>query len=61
MEITERPRRLRATPAIRALVRESQVNASSLILPMFIREGLTEPVPIAGMPGVVQCDAVWYT
>jgi porphobilinogen synthase len=57
MEITERPRRLRATPAIRALVRESQVNASSLILPMFIREGLTEPVPIAGMPGVVQHTA----
>jgi len=50
----ERPRRLRATPAIRALVRENDVAPSSLILPMFIREGLTEPTPIAGMPGVVQ-------
>jgi porphobilinogen synthase len=54
MDITERPRRLRSTPAIRALVRENSIAASSLILPMFIREGLTEPVPIPGMPGVVQ-------
>ena len=54
MDITERPRRLRSTPAIRALVRENSIAASSLILPMFIREGLTEPVPIPGMLGVVQ-------
>lgn len=54
MSIIERPRRLRATPAIRALVRENGVAPSSLVLPMFIREGLTEPTPIAGMPGVVQ-------
>lgn len=50
----ERPRRLRATPAIRAMVREHGVAPSSLVLPMFIREGLTEPAPIPGMPGVVQ-------
>jgi porphobilinogen synthase len=54
MDITERPRRLRSTPEIRALVRENSIAASSLILPIFIREGLTEPVPIPGMPGVVQ-------
>jgi porphobilinogen synthase len=54
MDITERPRRLRATPGIRALVRENRVAASSLVLPMFIREGLTAPVPVPGMPGVVQ-------
>ncbi len=54
MDLTERPRRLRSTPAIRALVRENSIAASSLILPMFIREGLTEPAPIPGMPGVLQ-------
>jgi porphobilinogen synthase len=54
MDITERPRRLRGTPGIRALVRENRVAASSLVLPMFIREGLTAPVPVPGMPGVVQ-------
>lgn len=54
MNLTERPRRLRATPAIRALVRDQVIVPSSLVLPIFIREGLTQPVPIAGMPGVVQ-------
>ena len=49
-----RPRRLRATPAMRRLVAETRVHASQLILPMFVREGLTEPIPISSMPGVVQ-------
>lgn len=48
MNIIERPRRLRATPAIRALVRENVVAPSSLVLPMFIREGLNEPAPEIG-------------
>ena len=51
---TSRPRRLRRTPALRRLVREVQVRACDLVLPMFVREGLAEPVPIASMPGVVQ-------
>jgi porphobilinogen synthase len=50
MDITERPRRLRGTPGIRALVRENRVAASSLVLPMFIREGLTEPVVVQHSP-----------
>ncbi|WP_026555563.1 porphobilinogen synthase [Arthrobacter sp. 35W] len=49
-----RPRRLRSTPALRRLVAEHRVNAAELILPMFIREDLTEPKPITSMPGVVQ-------
>ncbi|MDJ0333637.1 porphobilinogen synthase [Salinibacterium sp. G-O1] len=49
-----RPRRLRATPAMRRLVAETRVHASQLILPMFVREGSTEPMPISSMPGVVQ-------
>jgi porphobilinogen synthase len=54
MTITSRPRRLRINQAMRNLVSETQVQASSLILPLFVREGLTEPVAIKGMPGVVQ-------
>jgi porphobilinogen synthase len=50
----ERPRRLRATPAMRRLVSETRVHPAELILPMFVREGASEPVPIASMPGVVQ-------
>ncbi|WP_204318968.1 porphobilinogen synthase [Microbacterium sp. B35-04] len=51
---TTRPRRLRATPAMRLLVAETRLHPAELILPMFVREGATEPVPISSMPGVVQ-------
>jgi porphobilinogen synthase len=49
-----RPRRLRTTPALRRMVAETAVRPSQLVLPLFVREGLTEPHPIASMPGVVQ-------
>ena len=49
-----RPRRLRRTPALRRMVAETAVVPSSLVLPVFIREGLDEPRPISSMPGVVQ-------
>ncbi|OUM39864.1 porphobilinogen synthase [Arthrobacter sedimenti] len=49
-----RPRRLRSTPALRRMVAEYRVHPSELILPAFIREGLSEPAPILSMPGVVQ-------
>ena len=51
---TQRPRRLRGTPAVRRLVAETELRPRNLVLPMFVREGATEPVPIASMPGVVQ-------
>ena len=54
--ITERPRRLRRTPALRRLVRETSIDPGGLILPLFVKEGLTSPVPIASMPGVLQHD-----
>ncbi|MYS21611.1 porphobilinogen synthase [Streptomyces sp. DvalAA-14] len=49
-----RPRRLRTTPAMRRLVAETRLHPAELILPMFVREGLSEPAPISSMPGVVQ-------
>ena len=49
-----RPRRLRQNAAVRRLVAETRINASDLILPMFVAEGIEEPRPIASMPGVVQ-------
>ena len=49
---TTRLRRLRRTDALRALVRESHVTAADLILPLFVEEGVDEPVPIPEMPGV---------
>ncbi|KHL01658.1 porphobilinogen synthase [Sinomonas humi] len=50
----QRPRRLRQTPALRRLVAETRLHPAELILPAFIREGITEPVPLQSMPGVVQ-------
>jgi porphobilinogen synthase len=49
-----RPRRLRRTPALRRLTAEVTVNPADLILPVFVKEALLEPAPIASMPGVVQ-------
>lgn len=49
-----RPRRLRRTPALRGMVRETRLDPAQLILPVFVREGALAPIPIASMPGVVQ-------
>ena len=51
---TSRPRRLRSTPALRRLVAETTVAPHQLVLPVFVKEGATEPIPIPSMPGVVQ-------
>ncbi|MBC7638167.1 MAG: porphobilinogen synthase [Rhodoferax sp.] len=50
----ERPRRLRQTPALRRLVSQTRLSPSDLVLPLFVREGVDEPVAIGSMPGVVQ-------
>jgi porphobilinogen synthase len=50
----ERPRRLRRTPALRALVRETDLSPRHLIAPLFVKEGITDPVPIPSMPGHLQ-------
>lgn len=50
----ERPRRLRTSPAMRALVSETRIHPRDLVLPLFVKEGATEPIAIASMPGVVQ-------
>ncbi|GAA2734688.1 porphobilinogen synthase [Pedococcus aerophilus] len=49
-----RPRRLRQSPAVRRLVAETRLHPAELVLPVFVREGITEPVEISAMPGVVQ-------
>ena len=50
----QRPRRLRRTPALRRLVAETSLEPRQLVLPMFVKEGAAEPIPITLMPGVVQ-------
>lgn len=55
-DIPERPRRLRRTPAMRALVRENRLHSEQFIQPVFVREGLIGSADIEGMPGVQQHD-----
>ncbi|KAB2363761.1 porphobilinogen synthase [Actinomadura montaniterrae] len=49
-----RPRRLRRTPALRRMVAETRLAPADLVLPMFVKEGIAGPQPVASMPGVVQ-------
>jgi porphobilinogen synthase len=52
-KIVNRPRRLRTTPALRAMVRETELNARDFIYPLFVRHG-TGRSEIRSMPGVYQ-------
>jgi porphobilinogen synthase len=47
-------RRLRRTPALRRLVADTRLSVDDLVAPLFVREGIDAPQPIASMPGVVQ-------
>src|SRR2546430_400021 len=49
-----RPRGLRRRAALRRLVEETTVSPRELVLPMFVKEGLTEPRPVTSLPGVMQ-------
>jgi porphobilinogen synthase len=49
-----RPRRRRATAALRELVAETRLGVDDLVAPLFVREGVDEPQPIPSLPGVVQ-------
>jgi porphobilinogen synthase len=49
-----RPRRLRTSASLRDLVAETQLDVRHLVAPLFVREGITEPQPIASLPGIVQ-------
>src|SRR6185436_3002268 len=51
---TIRPRRLRASPELRALVRETNLSPGDLVYPMFFNAALDAPRPIGSMPGVDQ-------
>ena len=51
---TDRPRRLRRTAALRRLVEQTHLRSDNLVLPLFVKEGLSEPQPVTSMPGVQQ-------
>ena len=51
---TTRLRRLRATPALRSMVRENVLSPADFIWPVFVMEGTDAEEPVASMPGVMR-------
>jgi porphobilinogen synthase len=49
-----RPRRLRRSAAMRRLTAQTTITPSDLVLPLFVKEGISQPQPVASMPGVLQ-------
>lgn len=54
MSLVKRPRRLRLTPAIRRLARETTLQPADFIYPLFVRHGEGQRLPIDSMPGQAQ-------
>ncbi len=52
MDLIKRPRRLRTSPGLRKLVRETNINVEDFIYPMFVAEGAGIEREIASMPGI---------
>jgi porphobilinogen synthase len=50
----QRPRRMRRSPALRAMIRETSLIPEDLVMPLFVKEGIPEPVAVASMPGQFQ-------
>ncbi len=53
-KLVHRPRRLRRSPALRNLVRETKLSPHDFVLPLFVSEKIDQRQPIASMPGVFQ-------
>jgi porphobilinogen synthase len=53
-KLVHRPRRLRRSPALRNLVRETHLSVHDLVLPLFVSEKVQQRRPITSMPGVFQ-------
>jgi len=53
-QLTSRPRRLRHSPALRGMVRETELNARDFIYPLFVRHGENVRTEIRSMPGIYQ-------
>jgi len=53
-KLVHRPRRLRSSPALRNLVRETNLSARDFVLPLFVSEKIEKRRPIESMPGVFQ-------
>ncbi|MFL6286808.1 MAG: porphobilinogen synthase [Actinomycetes bacterium] len=51
---SDRPRRLRTTAALRRLLEETRLHPADFVLPLFVKEGISDPQDVSSMPGVQQ-------
>lgn len=56
LDLTQRPRRLRRTASLRAMVEETVLRPADFIAPLFVIEGKGEPDEIKSMPGVFRLN-----
>ncbi len=54
LDLIHRPRRLRRTASLRALVEETQLRPADFIAPLFVVDGRGSPEPVSSMPGVLR-------
>ena len=54
LKLPHRPRRLRRSPSIRALVRETRLSPENFVYPLFVRSGERQRKEVPSMPGVFQ-------
>src|SRR6476659_1146803 len=54
LDLRQRPRRLRRSPAIRSLVRETRLSPDNFLYPLFVVTGEGQRREVASMPGVFQ-------
>lgn len=52
LDLTQRPRRLRRTASLRAMVEETVLRPADFVAPLFVIDGQASPEPIGSMPGV---------
>src|SRR5262245_56106193 len=57
MDLARRPRRLRRTPALRRLARETRLHAADLVAPLFVEAGRGVKSPLASLPGQFRWSA----
>lgn len=58
LDLTQRPRRLRRTASLRAMVEETVLRPADFVAPLFVIEGKAAPEPIGSMPGCGGCASV---
>lgn len=59
-DLIQRPRRLRKSPALRAMFEETTLSLNDLVLPIFVEEEIDDYKAVEAMPGVMRIRNIWH-